>query len=108
MVLLSRSPVLGPETIPAHVRPGKGGPDVLRTISGIPLADLERALVVNTLRDVGGNRERASLLLGLSTRTLYRKIKEYGLSRPAAGDEPVESAEGADEGVPERHGSAVG
>ena len=42
--------------------------------------DVERALITNTLRDVGGNRERASQLLGISTRTLYRKIKTYGLS----------------------------
>jgi two-component system response regulator HydG len=93
MALLGRSQVLGPETIPSYVRPGGGGPDVLRTISAIPLADVERALVVNTLRDVDGNRERASQLLGLSTRTLYRKIKEYGLSRPSPDASPAESAD---------------
>ncbi len=103
MVLLSRAPTLTPETIPSYVRPGNGGPDVLRTISGIPMASVERALIVNTIRDVGGNRERASQLLGLSTRTLYRKIKEYGLSRTSSS---AESADPAPVAVPERQGAS--
>ena len=68
--------------MPAYVRPEGQGPGALATLTSLPLPDVERALIVNTLRDVGGNRERASQLLGLSTRTLYRKIREYGLLRP--------------------------
>ena len=55
-------------------------PDILKSLSGLPVEDVERALITNTLRDVGGNRERASQLLAISTRTLYRKIRGYGLS----------------------------
>ena len=29
---------------------------------------------------VGGNREQAAEILGIGQRTLYRKIKDYGLS----------------------------
>jgi len=88
MVLLSRGPVVTPEVVPAYVRPAEGGPEFLARLSGVALGEVERALVENTLRDVGGNRERASQLLGISTRTLYRKIKEYGhvRARPAEGD----------------------
>ena len=50
---------------------------------------MERALILNTLREVNGNRERASQMLGLSTRTLYRKIREYGLARRS---DPVDPA----------------
>ena len=32
-----------------------------------------------TLRLTGGNREHAAKLLGIGERTLYRKLKEYGL-----------------------------
>jgi two-component system, NtrC family, response regulator HydG len=87
MVLLGRDAALGADTIPAWVRPAEGGPDVLQRLSGVAMADVERALVTNTLRDVGGNRERASQLLGISTRTLYRKIKEYGLVGPSSRPE---------------------
>lgn len=64
---------------------------MLSTLSGLNLEDVERALITNTLRDVGGNRERASQMLGISTRTLYRKIKVYGLSRPSDRVTPAES-----------------
>jgi two-component system response regulator HydG len=81
MVVMSRDPVLAPDMVPAYVRPAGEGPDVLKSLSGLVLGEVERALITNTLRDVGGNRERASQMLGISSRTLYRKIKEYGLSR---------------------------
>ena len=87
MVLLSRGTVIPPDVVPPYVRPvGGGAPDVLKSLSGLRLADVERALVTNTLRYVGGNRERASQLLGISSRTLYRKIAEYGLSRRQPAD----------------------
>jgi DNA-binding NtrC family response regulator len=35
--------------------------------------------VTSALRAAGGNRRRAAARLGISERTLYRKIKEYGL-----------------------------
>ncbi len=39
----------------------------------------ERALIANALRAAGGNRRRAAGRLGISERTLYRKIRLYGL-----------------------------
>jgi two-component system response regulator HydG len=36
-------------------------------------------MIERTLHATGGNREQAAKLLDIGTRTLYRKIKEYGL-----------------------------
>jgi two-component system response regulator HydG len=44
----------------------------------IPLEEAERILIRNALRAKLGNREQAAKALGISERTLYRKIKEYG------------------------------
>ena len=44
----------------------------------IPLVEAERILIRNALRASHGNREQAARSLGISERTLYRKIKEYG------------------------------
>jgi len=44
-----------------------------------PIADVERELILNTLKDLEGNRARAAEALGISARTLYRRIKELGL-----------------------------
>jgi two-component system response regulator HydG len=88
MVLMGRDGVLAAETVPGYVKETKGPTDPLKSLSGIALDVVERALVVRTLADVDGNRERAARILGISTRTLYRKIKEYGLARADGADEP--------------------
>ena len=79
MVLLTAGEVVPAEVVPAWARPGGDRPDILQALSGLPAEEVERALITNTLRDVNGNRERAATMLGISTRTLYRKIKLYGL-----------------------------
>jgi DNA-binding NtrC family response regulator len=43
------------------------------------MQDLEREAIALALRQVDGNRRRAAQLLGIGERTLYRKIKEYGI-----------------------------
>ena len=51
----------------------------LTALVGQPLGEIERLFVTETLRLTGGNREEAAKMLGIGERTLYRKIKEYGL-----------------------------
>jgi DNA-binding NtrC family response regulator len=46
---------------------------------GMSMRDLEREAIVAALKQVGGNRREAADLLGIGERTLYRKIKEYGI-----------------------------
>ncbi len=43
------------------------------------LAETERQAIMKALQHNAGNRKRAAEELGLSERTLYRKIKDYGL-----------------------------
>ena len=49
------------------------------SLVGITLAQAERLLIENALRYCNENREQAAKMLGIGTRTLYRKIKEFGL-----------------------------
>ena len=43
------------------------------------LKQIEKEAIMSALKVVGGNREKAALLLGIGERTVYRKIKEYEL-----------------------------
>jgi len=43
----------------------------------IPLEELERRAIANTLRETGGNKLTAARLLGIGKTTLYRKLRGY-------------------------------
>jgi transcriptional regulator with PAS, ATPase and Fis domain len=58
------------------------------TIKATPrpaLQSVERDALERALGEYGGNRRELALALGLSERTLYRKLREHGLSRRSAG-----------------------
>ena len=81
MVLLSSSKKLGMDNLPDDIRPVKGvNSSGITNLVGIPLEQAEQELIRNTLKMTNGNREQAAKLLGIGERTLYRKIKEYGLT----------------------------
>src|SRR5438477_867212 len=43
----------------------------------VTLEQLEREHILRILKESDGNRERAAAILGISSRTLYRKLREY-------------------------------
>lgn len=51
----------------------------LAALVGRPLDEIERMFITETLTATDGNREEAARMLAIGERTLYRKIKEYGL-----------------------------
>ncbi len=81
MVVIARGPVLGVENLPASIhRSEKPTGGTTSSLVGRSLKDVERELIALTLEQVGGNRHEAAKVLGIGERTLYRKIKLYGLS----------------------------
>lgn len=46
---------------------------------GVSIEDQEKVLIEKALHATGGNRKAAAAKLGISERTLYRKMKEYEL-----------------------------
>jgi DNA-binding NtrC family response regulator len=46
---------------------------------GMTMEDMEREAIAAALAEVEGNRRRAAELLGIGERTLYRKIRKFGL-----------------------------
>jgi DNA-binding NtrC family response regulator len=65
--------------LPGHLRGELPAAKSLNVFVGMTLEEIDREAIEKTLQDVGGNRTKASEILGISRRTLIRKIKEYGL-----------------------------
>ncbi|MCC4238970.1 sigma-54-dependent transcriptional regulator [Thalassospira povalilytica] len=87
---------------PAHATPDENGSDANDTdtgngndgsmtaaLVGRTVADVERDLIIDTLKHCFGNRTHAANILGISIRTLRNKLRQYtdeGLAVPAPGD----------------------
>jgi two-component system response regulator HydG len=80
-----QAPVVDLRHIPDDVRSDGAGDDddaspaSTASLAGTPLEQIEKRAIRETLRLTNGNREHAAKLLGIGERTLYRKLKEYGL-----------------------------
>ncbi len=80
MVVLAGEGKLAIDDLPAQVRSFPQAPEEkISALAGVSLSQAEKELIRNTLKLVAGNRQQAAKILGIGERTLYRKIKEYGL-----------------------------
>jgi len=82
MVLLARGDVLTVDDVPEAIKGARGEPGSRgrgMDFAGRSLAEVERALIEENLALMEGNRQKTAKVLGIGERTLYRKIKEYGL-----------------------------
>ena len=81
MVVLSREKTIGLDSIPLEIREGST-PGISKTAAQPQTCDLERnekVLISRALNECDGNRTRAAEKLGISRRTLLRKLKAYSM-----------------------------
>ncbi len=80
---LSRPPLsTSPEYSVLGAEPGAiYGASVREAEESLALDEMERKLIISALEKFNGNRRLAAKALRISERTLYRKIKEYGLQK---------------------------
>jgi transcriptional regulator with PAS, ATPase and Fis domain len=84
MVVLGRSQTLTMDDLPATVRGGALSPQPDVTFpANKTLAEMEKLVVVDRLDSHNGNRSHAAHSLGISVRTLQRKLKKWGLQSEA-------------------------
>jgi len=50
---------------------------------GMSLREVEREMIVRTLKEVNNNKKVAAQMLGISRRSLYNKMKRHGCEGPA-------------------------
>jgi len=83
-VLLANGGVIQARDLPLHDAqvPGRGGANG----EVVSLAEVERRHIESVLSRTNWHQGRAATVLGISSKTLYRKIREYGFHRPRAAN----------------------
>lgn len=82
MLVTTDGPELSLRDVPAEIRSSDDASDgatSVGSLAGVGLDKLEKEAIRQTLAMTAGNREQAAQMLGIGERTLYRKLKEYGL-----------------------------
>lgn len=82
MVLICDGEILEPRHVPVEVRQAASDDTEahgLEGLIGLSLEQIEKHVIRSALRTKAGNREAVAKMLGIGERTLYRKLKEYGL-----------------------------
>ena len=80
-VVLCRSDILGVEDLPEDIanaspREAAEAREGMLVPFGMPLEEVEKQLIKQTLERTGGDKKTAARLLGIATRTIYRKLGE--------------------------------
>jgi len=89
-VLLAAGETIGPEAIELHgdapsLPAAEAAPGGMSALIGRSVAEVERDLILQTLRHTSGNRTHAATILGISIRALRNKLRDYaaeGLAVP--------------------------
>ncbi len=86
-VSVSPDSVLVPDHLPPEIQAAGAPSDssVSDPVRILPLAEVEKKAIIDTLNQLNGNKQMAAQLLGIGKTTLYRKLKEYGIGRGLPG-----------------------
>jgi two-component system response regulator AtoC len=83
VVLLAQGPQIRASDLPLPL-PGQNTPT--SSTPAVSLAELERRHIEAVLHNTNWHQGRAASALGISSKTLYRKIREYGFQRPGGAE----------------------
>ncbi len=75
-VILRKAGLIQPSDLPEQVAPTSGP----ATHDGHSLEEVERRLILQLLGECRGNRTRVARILGISRRTVHRKLEKYGIA----------------------------
>ena len=73
-VVLGKGPTIGPEDLPAPIATAEHRGESLTFPVGTSLDEIERRVIHATLAHTEGDKQLAAQLLGISARTIYRKL----------------------------------
>jgi two-component system response regulator HydG len=98
MVVLARGEWLDVEDIPPHVRIVKSmGQAVLNGSPEMTVDQMEKEMILQALNRTAGNRTLAAEQLGMSRRTLHRKLNKFDVTRRVVDEPDARDGEASDE-----------
>jgi len=75
-VIFSRNPIILPEDLPKKLLEETKGVEIEAGEKFLPLREIEKRYVLKVLKETGGNKKRASEILGIDRTTLYRILEK--------------------------------
>jgi len=106
-VILCGGAAIDVEHLPAELAAGGGESAYLKLPFGLPLREVEKEYILNSLGRMQNNKARTAQALGISEKTLYNKLYRYSGKGPRQ-KEPFDDDEGAaDNGDPDEHPPAA-
>ncbi len=78
--MISAKEQIKKKDLPDFVRTKTAPGTEIRFAAGTPLPEVERITIIKTLKMAKGNKLKAAELLGISRRSLYNKLEEYGIN----------------------------
>ena len=79
-VVMTKTRMITLDSLPPVVRATEASTDRVAIPVGTTLKNAEKRIIEATLEYAGGNRTEAARILKIGRRTLFRKIKEYGIT----------------------------
>lgn len=75
-VILARNPIILPEDLPKKIFEEIKGIEIKEPEKLLPLREMEKRYVLKVLKETGGNKKKASEILGIDRTTLYRILEK--------------------------------
>jgi two-component system response regulator HydG len=98
-IVLSRGDTIEEDGLPREVRDAAAHGSGYKSLSfaiGTPLSEIEMRVIHETLHHTRGDKRLAAKLLGIATRTIYRRLESDGSTTPDS-ESDLDAADGADD-----------
>ncbi|MEO5693374.1 MAG: helix-turn-helix domain-containing protein [Usitatibacter sp.] len=85
---INRVFITADESMSIRMNVSSDSPPAITVPLGTPLSVAARELILQTLEYCGGERKRTAEMLGICTKTLYNRLREYGIREQSTASTP--------------------